>query len=116
MEKLLLGLVKQLHNTSTIKPLLKTNVTVRLKNDIEEWLLIVDGGDLKIEKAFQGNSDVTIEGDEEIIHQLLTGHDFLLSLKKRDELNVTGKLKDLLLLESLFYLPNIGNSLCEENS
>ncbi|MBU9722177.1 MULTISPECIES: hypothetical protein [Bacillaceae] len=48
--------------------------------------------------------DIRIEGESKQLSELLQGDDFLLAMKNRGDISVTGSLKDLLLLESLLYL------------
>ncbi|WP_198283989.1 hypothetical protein [Evansella cellulosilytica] len=72
--------------------------------DEEQWIVRFNGQNIDIESVKDTVGDVIIEGDIESLRLLLQGEDFLISMKKRGELGVSGQLKDLLLLESLLYL------------
>lgn len=70
-----------------------------------QWLIHISKDKLDLQ-SYEGDKEniVVIKGNNEALRLLLNGDDFLLSMKKRGELEVTGNLKELLLLESIFYL------------
>lgn len=105
MHKLLSSSIETIRKTAHTNELIaKANLSVCFICDEEQWIVKFSGKDIRIESVFDIVGDVVIEGSIEAYRILLNGDDFLLSMKKRGELGVSGHLKDLLLLESILYL------------
>ncbi|MFA9559847.1 hypothetical protein ACERII_21270 [Evansella sp. AB-rgal1] len=105
MYQLLSSSVERIKNSPHMSEMLgKSSISVCVICEDEQWLVIFRGRDIEIESVKSTVGDVVIEGDLEAYRLLLNGEDFLLSMKRRGELGVSGNLKDLLLLESLWYL------------
>ncbi|RBW71260.1 SCP2 sterol-binding domain-containing protein [Bacillus taeanensis] len=66
--------------------------------------LAIFQGQLKIEELQFSDANVTITGSKEALKQLLFGEDKLLLMKKRNDLSVEGRYRDLLQVEALFLL------------
>ncbi|MBM7096980.1 hypothetical protein JSY36_14685 [Bacillus sp. H-16] len=105
MKKLLTSSIKRMRKTDNLLGLLdETILDVCLICNEESWLLSLTGNTISISQYDNETSHVTIHGDREAMKTLFNGDDFLLNLKKRGDLSATGRLRDLLLLESLWYL------------
>ncbi|PYZ95763.1 hypothetical protein CR205_15335 [Alteribacter lacisalsi] len=102
---LLTSSIKRMRKTENLLRLLdETTLDVCLICQEERWLLSLNGEMISISPYENEKSEVTISGENEAMAVLFRGDDFLLSLRKRGELTVTGRLRHLLLLESLWYL------------
>ncbi|MDG5788928.1 hypothetical protein QA612_15840 [Evansella sp. AB-P1] len=111
MYQLLSASVERIKNSTHINEILeKTELVVCFFCENEKWLVRFGNQTIEIESVFDHVGDVIIEGDLEAIRLLLKGEDFLLSMKNRGELEVNGGLRELLLLESLFYLTKDTNT------
>ncbi|UCZ52571.1 hypothetical protein LGQ02_17410 [Bacillus shivajii] len=107
MKEVINEFINRVREKDALQKLMMNRVlTVSFNNEQELCYLMVDNNLLKIVSGLDCDSHVIIEGSEDDLKELLYGEDFLLSMKKREDLKVKGKLKDLLLIESLFYLAN----------
>ncbi|SDZ64117.1 SCP-2 sterol transfer family protein [Evansella caseinilytica] len=105
MYQILSSSVGRMKQSAHMQELLeKTKMVVCMICEDEQWVIHFDGKDINIDEVTETPADVVLEGNGEALQLLLTGEDFLLSMKKRGEIGVSGRLKDLLLLESLLYL------------
>ncbi|WP_026688446.1 hypothetical protein [Alteribacter aurantiacus] len=105
MKTLLTSSIKRMRKTENLLGLLdEMTLDVCLICNDESWLLSLNGNTISISQYDNEISQVTIHGDQKAMKTLFDGEDFLLSLRKRGELSVSGRLRDLLLLESLWYL------------
>ncbi|MDQ0257612.1 hypothetical protein J2S74_005074 [Evansella vedderi] len=105
MHQLLSSTIEKIRKASHMHELLdKADLKVCFICEEEQWLVHFQGRNVHIESKLDSVGDVVIEGSLEAFRLLLNGDDFLLSMKKRGELGISGNLKDLLLLESILYL------------
>ncbi len=106
MKTLLMSVINGMDKSEHTKPLLtKQQLQLCIVSEDGMWNIFFDGESPRfIENE---TSDVVIEGSNDALTQLIRGEDFLLAMRRREELNVTGSLKHLLWLESLFYLTNV---------
>ncbi|TMW72457.1 hypothetical protein [Alteribacter natronophilus] len=105
MRNVLTSSIKRMRKTENLLRLLdETTLDVCLVCEEESWLLSLNGDTISIAPYEDEKSEVTITGEQEAMHSLFMGDDFLLSMKKRGDLAVSGRLKHILLLESLWYL------------
>ena len=67
-------------------------------------IIFIHNGEIQLKTQSNESEDLLIEGNKASMQILLNGEDFLASMKKRGDIVVSGKLKDILLMESLWYL------------
>lgn len=108
MRTLLISAIEGMKRSEHMKPLLKKEqLQLCIIFEEETWYLLFDGHDPRFISKEKELSDVVIEGDRDGLTQLFRGEDFLLAMKRRGDISVTGSLKHLLWLESLFYLTDV---------
>lgn len=104
MKTLLIHMIEGMKKTAHLRELLgKHDVIVEIIYGDEHWYMQLVGKDSKLSLTAD-KSDIVIQGEEEELKLLFRGEDFLLAMKRREDLYVEGSLKHLLWLESLFYL------------
>ncbi|MBU9712977.1 SCP2 sterol-binding domain-containing protein [Evansella tamaricis] len=107
MEQILMDSFDRMRQAGHIEGLLgKAQLEVSIVLEEMNWLVKIHGSDIRVERVLESpeTADVLIKGEKDDLQSLFRGEDFLISMKKREALTVEGDLKDLLLLESLWYL------------
>src|SRR5690554_1237410 len=106
MYEILSSSVKQIKGSNYLDRLLGSNVLdVHILCEDEKWLVHFSQDEISIGSSIdEVPGKVTIKGNRESLRLLFNGDDFLLSMQKRGEIEVSGSLQDLLLLESIIYL------------
>ncbi|WP_093055291.1 SCP2 sterol-binding domain-containing protein [Salipaludibacillus aurantiacus] len=102
---LLASVINDMKQTDRIRKLVKKyEITLLISCGSENWFIAFIGIDTGIVRGNGAAPDVIIKGDEDSLKMLFQGEDFLLTMRRRGELEAKGSLKYLLWLESLFYL------------
>jgi len=105
MRTLLISAIENMEKSEHMKSLLtKYSLQLCIVSGEETRYILFDGHAPRIVSEVSELNDVVIEGDRESLTQLFRGDDFLLAMKNREEIAVSGSLNHLLWLESLFYL------------
>lgn len=105
MHGLLSSVLEKIRDSAQLTKIIdNSDLTVCFMVEDERWFIFFQEGHVHMEYQADTDGDVVIEGNMEAIRLLLNGDDFLLSMIKRGELQADGSLKNLLLLESIFYL------------
>ncbi|WP_246946113.1 hypothetical protein [Bacillus pinisoli] len=105
MKELLNQFVGNVLNESTLLPILpKTPVHICFQIEYELFFLEISSQNCVIHLSSPGKTDVWIKGDHRHIEEIITGVERLRKLESRNLIRVTGKLKDILMAEALFYL------------
>lgn len=108
MRTLIISAIEGMKRSEHMRPILKKeHLQICIVFEEESWYLLFDGKAPRFISREKELSDVVIEGDRDGLTQLFRGEDFLLAMKRRGDISVTGSLKHLLWLESLFYLTDV---------
>lgn len=107
MENLLIDSAERIKKGEHIARLVKkADITFFIKCEEDSWFVHLCNGEFEIRKqSAEDKGDwLVIEGNPSSIKRFINGEDFLLSMKRRGELKAEGKLRQLLLLESIWFL------------
>ena len=105
MEHLLNNSIERIRNAAHTRNLLhKADVSVCLKCEEFIQVIFIHNGEIQLKTQSNESEDLLIEGNKDSMKILLNGENFLTSMKKREDIVVSGKLKDILLMESIWYL------------
>ncbi|MBM7661461.1 hypothetical protein JOC85_002264 [Bacillus mesophilus] len=88
-----------------LRPILpSTPIYVCFQLDYELVFIKISTDGCEIFAKSQGRTDVWIKGDCETLQFIITGKERIRKLESENRIRLTGKLKDILLAEALFYL------------
>ncbi|WP_456277778.1 hypothetical protein [Bacillus sp. AK128] len=105
MKELLEQFASVVLNEIRLKPILPTTpIFVCFQLEYEILMIKISNEGYEIFNKIQERTDVWIKGDENTIQSIITGKERIRKLESRNLIRVTGKLKDLLTVEALFYL------------
>jgi hypothetical protein len=92
-------------NEPHLKPILPTKpLFVCLQSGYNLHFLEISTGQCHVYKDCRERTDLWIKGEEEALRSVILGSEKLRKLESRNDIKVTGCLKDILMLEALFFL------------
>jgi hypothetical protein len=105
MKELLERFASTVLGETHLKPILpSTPIYVCFQLDYELLFIKVSIDGCEFYTKSQGRTDVWIKGDEDTLQFIITGKERIRKLESANRIRLTGKLKDILLAEALFYL------------
>ncbi|KAA0545325.1 hypothetical protein FZW96_18300 [Bacillus sp. BGMRC 2118] len=97
--------VRRVTEQPHLKPILPaTPVRVCLQAGYKLHFLMISSKACRVTNDSKGKIDIWIKGDDFAITSLLLGNEKLRKLETRNDVKITGKLLDILMIEALFYL------------
>lgn len=105
MIELINQFVNRVSRQPHLKPILPTNVVrVCLQSGYKLHFIEISTEGCRTTTDSQARIDLWIKGDEEVMETIILGGEKLRKLEISNEVKISGKLRDILMLESLFYL------------
>jgi hypothetical protein len=92
-------------NEPHLKPILpKKSLYVCFQTGYNLYFLEISEAQCQVFKDCRERTDLWIKGDEDSIRSIILGHEKLRKLETRNDVKVTGKLRDILIVEALLFL------------
>ncbi len=108
MIELLERFSKVVLNEPHLKPVLpREGLLICFQFDYNQLYLEISASQCDVSTSSKEQTDLLIKGDTATVSLIITGKERLRKLESRNGLEITGKLKDILVVEALF-------SLCEK--
>ncbi|MGP7816342.1 hypothetical protein [Niallia sp. 01092] len=111
MQQFIMDLLERLNKSHVIKPLIKNESFIMLLTcNQEKYCIELKEVRFDLLKSNPVKPDILMEGSESCLQSIFLGEVLLRELKKEKSLTITTTIRKLLMLESLFYLVNIKNT------
>ncbi|MBM6618885.1 hypothetical protein [Bacillus suaedaesalsae] len=105
MLELLNSFVRLVTKQSHLKPILPVSpVRICLQSGYKLHFIEISTTACLVTNDSQARIDIWVKGDDQAISSLILGNEKLRKLEIRNEVKITGKLRDILMVEALFYL------------
>lgn len=105
MKELLNQFTRNIFNESQLTPVLPKNpIIICFQLEYELYFLEISASTCDYYQKSPGKTDVWIKGDYKFLQAILNGEERLRKLETKGLITITGKFKDILMAETLFYL------------